>query len=288
MKILFVGVFDQSKRSTNTSQLLSFKRLGHSVVGYNYRQRAMITGRRQRDLHLYETIKNGSFDLIVFSKCNGVSLELFKKTKELTKTCLWFMDPLKTYDKEMRLKTKLVSYFCCDKANVLNVALEFNEHSYRVCEGYDEDVDKPHDVEKTHDVSFIGNLYGERLELINQIEKDVTIFTSAYGADHARAVSSSKINLNFCTDEGASDRVYKIMAAGGFLLTNDWEGRKEHFTNGRDCVIFKDTADLNKKIKYYLENPELTSMISKYGKDTVKSFSRVSWASKIVELSYGV
>ena len=40
MKILFVGVFDNNRRSTNTSQLLSFKRLGHEVVGYNYRQRA--------------------------------------------------------------------------------------------------------------------------------------------------------------------------------------------------------------------------------------------------------
>lgn len=288
MKILFVGVFDNNRRSTNTSQLLSFKRLGHEVVGYNYRQRAMLLGRRERDLHLYDTIGKGNFDLVVFSKCNGISIELFKKAKKYAKTCLWFMDPLQTYDKEMRLKTELVSYFCCDKRNVLNVALEFNKNSFHVCEGYDEDVDKPHDIDKKHDVSFIGNLYGDRMNIINQIDNDVTIFTSAYGSDHARAVSSSRINLNFCTDSGASDRVYKIMAAGGFLLSNDWDGRKKHFTNGRDCVIFKDAKDLNEKIKYYLENPELVNMISKYGHESVKSFSRTSWASKIVELSYGI
>ena len=121
-----------------------------------------------------------------------------------------------------------------------------------------------------------------------KINNDVTVITSAYGSDHARAVSSTRINLNFCTDEGASDRVYKVLAAGGFLLTNDWQGRKKHFTNGRDCVIFKDLDDLNDKIKYYLENPELVEMISKYGKETVKAFSRTSWASKIVELSHEV
>ena len=55
-----------------------------------------------------------------------------------------------------------------------------------------------------------------------------------------------------------------------------------------DCVIFKDAKDLNEKIKYYLENPELVNMISKYGHESVKSFSRTSWASKIVELSYGI
>ena len=30
----------------------------------------------------------------------------------------------------------------------LNVALEFNKNSFHVCEGYDEDVDKPHDIDK--------------------------------------------------------------------------------------------------------------------------------------------
>ena len=55
MKILFVGVFDNNRRSTNTSQLLSFKRLGHEVVGYNYRQRTMLLLLDERDLHLYDT-----------------------------------------------------------------------------------------------------------------------------------------------------------------------------------------------------------------------------------------
>lgn len=288
MKILFVGVFDSNRRSTNTSQLLSFKRLGHEVVGYNYRQRATILGRKGRDSHLLDSINKGDFDLVVFSKCNGVSLELFEESKKLSKTCLWFMDPLQTYDEEMRTKTRLVSYFCCDKAGVLEAALKLNNHSYLVCEGYDEDVDKQYDISKTHDVSFIGNLYGDRKNLIDKIDNNVAIFTSAYGSEHARVVSSSKINLNFCTDSGASDRVYKIMAAGGFLLSNDWEGRKKHFTNGRECVIFSNIEDLNKKIKYYLDNPQLISMISKCGQEVVKQFSRTNWASKIVELSHEI
>ena len=288
MKILFVGVFEIAKRSTNTSQLLAFKKKGHDVVGYNYREKALHIGRPARDEDLINTIQKGGFDLVVFSKCNRVAYEVFTKATEVTKTCLWFMDPLQTFDDEMRKKASLVSYFCCDKLNVLDEALKINKNSFHVCEGYDEYVDKPYDIEKTQDVSFIGNMYGSRTQWINKIEHDVTIYTSAYGADHARAVSSSRINLNFCTDEGASDRVYKIMAAGGFLLSNDWKGRKKHFTNGRDCVIFKDEEDLNEKIKYYLANPELAVMISKYGREAVKAFSRANWVSKIVELSYDV
>ncbi len=285
MRILFVGVFDTSRKSTNTSQLLAFKRLGHTVVGYNYRNRAMLVGSIQRDLHLIKTVKEGDFDLVVFSKCDSVSIECFQKIKPLTKTCLWFMDPLVTYNTDMRLKTKEVAYFCCDKKNVLEEALKINKNSYHVCEGYDQDVDKPHDVEKQYDVSFIGNIYGDRAETLKQITHPVKVIKGVYGSKHAMEVSKSRINLNFCTDEGASDRVYKVMAAGGFLLTNDWKDRNKHFTNGRHCVIFKDMEDLNKKIIYYLDNPELINMISKYGHQAVQKFNRLNWAKRIVELS---
>ena len=199
MKILFVGVFDTDRKSTNTSQLLSFKRLGHDVIGYNYRLRAMLTGRRERDINLYETILKGNFDLVVFSKCNGISLALFEKAKEITKTCLWFMDALVNYDKEMRVKTTLVDYFCCDKNNVLSIASELNENSYQVCEGYDEDVDKPHNVEKEYDISFIGQLHSDRTVFIDSIDQEVKVIGNAYGTQHAIEVSKSRINLNFCT-----------------------------------------------------------------------------------------
>jgi hypothetical protein len=286
MKILFVGVFDTNRRSTNTSQLLSFKRLGYEVTGYNYRQRALLSGRRARDLNLYETILKGKFDLVIFSKCNGISLALFEKAKELTKTCLWFMDALVNYDKEMRIKTTLVDYFCCDKKNVLSIASELNENSYQVCEGYDEDVDKPYELEKEYDISFIGSLHSDRTAFIDSIDQDVSVINNAYGSQHAMEVSKTRINLNFCTDAGASDRVYKIMAAGGLLMSNDWEGREEHFTDGQDCVIFENAEDLNNKINYYLQNPKVAEQVAKQGCETVKVFNRAGWASKIVELSH--
>jgi spore maturation protein CgeB len=288
MKILFVGVFDTNRQSTNTSQLLAFKVLGYDVVGYNYRAKAMQIGNQQRDQDLVQIIENRNFDLIVFSKCNVVSYEVFERATKKTKTCLWFMDPLPTYNEEMRRKTSLVSYFCCDKDNVLSEALKINKASFHACEGYDGSVDKPHDIEKQYDISFIGNVYGDRQKMINSIKYKVHLINNAYGSDHAKAVSRTKINLNFCTGDGASDRVYKILAAGGFLLSNDWTKRKEHLTNGRDIVIFDSVEDLNRKIIYYLDNPELRNQISEYGRQAVQKLDRLSWAKKIVEHSYEV
>jgi|TARA_R110001599_G_scaffold260063_1_gene460502 lipopolysaccharide biosynthesis glycosyltransferase len=284
MKILFVGVFDKTKESTNTSQLLAFKSNGHDVIGYNYRKKALLVGNKQRDLDLVKVIQDNNFDLVVFSKCNVVEYEVFEEATKITKTCLWFMDPLKSYTEKMRKKTSLVSYFCCDKLNVLEAAKKINKNSFQVCEGFDETVDKVVDIEKCLDISFIGNVYGNRLETLNNINHDVKVVNNVFGLNHAKQVSKSKINLNFCTNEGASDRVYKIMAAGGFLLTNDWIGRDKDFVDGKDLVLFKDSKDLNEKISFYLKNEIEREDIAASGNSCVQKFNRISWAKKIVEL----
>ena len=283
IKVLFVGVFDYNRRSTNTSQLLALKRIGVDVTGYNYRKKAVEIGNKKRDEHLIEVVKNNNYDLVIYSKCNQISEHVFNSNKLHAKTCLWFMDPLKTYDDEMRHKTKLVDYFCCDKENVLEEALKINPNSFHVCEGFDADVDKPQTVNKEYDVSFIGNVYGDRERWLENINKPVKVITSAYGKQHAIEVCKSKINLNFCTDDGASDRVYKIMAAGGLLFSNDWKNRKKYLTNGKDCVIFNSSTDLNEKIEYYLNNQEEAKRIAESGYKAVQQWNRIAWARKIIE-----
>ena len=284
MKILFVGVFDREGKSTNVSQILSLKKLDHEVSGYNYRQKAVLIGNEGRDKDLISTVKNRNFDLVIYSKCNVVSLETFREINKYTKTCLWFMDPLISYNQEIRSKTALVDYFCCDKENVLEEALKINNNSFHVCEGFDSNIEKPHNIEKQYDVSFIGNIYGDRADLLGKIKRPVEIISNAYGKKHAVEVSKSKINLNFCTSKGASDRVYKILAAAGFLLTDDWINRDKCFVDGEHCVIFDNIEDLNEKISYYLNNPKEAAKIASNGHKAVQKFNRLNWAKQIVGL----
>lgn len=284
MKVLFVGVFDTTKKSTNTSQLLLFSRMVHEVCGYNYRAKATVVGKKERDKHLMSIVVEGGFDLIVFSKCDCLSEGVFVESKKYAKTCLWFMDPITTYSENMKRKTGLVDYFCCDKESVLEVAQKINLNSFHIHEGFDSDVDRPHNLTKEHDVSFIGGVYGPRANLLNQINVPVRVINGVYGSKHAVEVSKSRINLNFCTDNDASDRVYKILATKGFLLSNDWYRRNKYFINGEDCVIFNDIKDLNKKIEYYLQNPELRRKIAHSGFKKVQQFNRINWAKRIIEL----
>ena len=194
------------------------------------------------------------------------------------------MDPLITYNKEMQIKTSLVDYFCCDKKDVLQLAKTINKNSYHVFEGFDSKNDFPIDCIKEHDVTFIGNIYGDRKDKLASITTKVNVVSNAFGRKHADVVSRSKINLNFCTSNGASDRVYKTLAAKGFLLTDDWEGRDEIFKDNQDLVIYKDIDDLNNKIEFYLDNWEQAEAIANHGYKTVQKFTRSSWAKRIIQL----
>jgi len=290
VKILFVGVFDAVGKSTNTSQLMAFKSLGHDVVGYNYRQKALAIGPIARDEHLCSLVEERNFDLVVFSKCNLLPLLVFEKITKKTKTCLWFMDPLSTLQQHPELleASSMVDYFCCDKKKVLNEVVKINKNSFHVCEGYDQAVEYPREIQKEYDVSFIGNLYGHRRELIDRVVSPVKVISNAFGPEHSINVGKSKINLNFCTDFGASDRVYKIMAAGGFLLSDDWEGRVENFVDNEHLVIYRDIEELNEKISYFLNNSEERQEIARKGLQGVKKFDRISWAKNIIDLSHAV
>ena len=285
MKILFIGVFDREGKSTNVSQILAFKSLGHEVVGYNYRQKAAILGNENRDKNLVSTIKNMNVDLVVYSKCNAVSIKAFKEINKITKTCLWFMDPLITYNQEMRDKTTAVDYFCCDKENVLTEALNLNTNSFQVYEGYNQNIDKPCEIAKKYDLSFIGNIYGNRQQIIKGVNHPIKIISNAFGYKHTEEVGKTKINLNICTSNGASDRVYKILAAKGFLLTDDWDGREKVFADKKDLVIYKNIDDLNEKIAFYLQNPEEATKIAESGYNCVQKYNRIEWAKKIIEHS---
>jgi len=272
-KVLFLATFNPG--STNISQLESLKKIGYSVHGYDYREDLQNTN------SLLQNIVG--LDVLLIAKGNTISnasiLE-FKKNNNC-KAIYWFPDAICNYTAEMKTRAEVCDISIFDKKNVLELD---NKESYHwVCEGFDDNVDYICDEEKEFDVSFIGDVsnWPHRQRMLANI-LDLKIVTDAYGTDHAKMVSKTKINLNVCTDDSASDRVYKVLAAGGFLLTDDWYGRElTGLVDGEDLVIYKNNKDLVDKIKFYLDNPDECNRISKNGNITVKKLNRLNWAKNI-------
>ena len=84
--------------------------------------------------------------------------------------------------------------------------------------------------------------------------------------------NQSKINLNITTktiQSGISQRVFDVLACGGFLISNYQEELFEFFTPGKDLEIFTDLEDLHEKIDFYLSHEAARKEIALCGYDTV-------------------
>lgn len=78
----------------------------------------------------------------------------------------------------------------------------------------------------------------------------------------------SKINLNITSktiQTGIPLRVFDVLGAGGFLITNYQQELMEYFEPGVDLVVYEDMDDLETKITYYLQHEEERQQIALNG-----------------------
>jgi spore maturation protein CgeB len=88
-----------------------------------------------------------------------------------------------------------------------------------------------------------------------------------------RVFRASRINLNFTIPNiksGIPLRVWDVLGAGGFLLTNYQAEIPLYFTEGEDLVCFDGIDDLKEKAAYYLAHEEERRRIAENGYRKVK------------------
>ncbi len=88
-----------------------------------------------------------------------------------------------------------------------------------------------------------------------------------------KIVRLSKINLNFTSKPirtGIPLRLWDILGAGGFVLTNYQSEIPEYFEVGKDLDIFASEEELVEKIRYYLEHEEEREEIARNGYQKAK------------------
>jgi len=147
-------------------------------------------------------------------------------------------------------------------------------------EGANPDLHRPYEIEKTVDVSFVGQCYGNRPKIIQEL-KDRGIHVEVYGYgwpngpltqhDMVRMYSKSKVNLGF-GEVGALQNTYclkgrdfEVPMSGGLYLTEYHPELARCYDLGSEIVTYVDTNDLAEKIQYLLSNPEQADVIRKAG-----------------------
>ena len=147
-------------------------------------------------------------------------------------------------------------------------------------EGANPEVHKPYDLDKTIDVSFVGQCYGNRPEIIQKLRTN-GIQVEAYGygwpdgplatQEMVKMYSRSKINLGFGGVAGHKDtfclkgRDFEIPMSGGLYLTEYHSELEKVFELEKEIATYSGFDDLVAKISYLLSNPEQSDIIRKNG-----------------------
>ena len=96
--------------------------------------------------------------------------------------------------------------------------------------------------------------------------------TPRYREDLPRVYYNTKININIfhaqCINS-ANPRVYDVLAAGGFLLTEYKPVLEEEFTLDHHLVCFHSPEELREKTEYYLAHEEEREAIARAGQQFV-------------------
>lgn len=124
-----------------------------------------------------------------------------------------------------------------------------------------------------------------RIHMLNRLAKQypVHLFTTSdpspllqvhthppvdYQTEMSEIFHDSKINLNITSpniESGIPLRVWDILSAGGFLLTDYRPEYDGLLKDGRDMVVFDGLEDLSRKVDYYLAHEEERCQIAENG-----------------------
>lgn len=137
-------------------------------------------------------------------------------------------------------------------------------------EGANPDVHRPYDEERIYDVSFVGQCYGNRPEIIARL-REAGVRVEAFGPgwpsgpltteEMVRTWSRSKINLGFGGVLGHKEtyclkgRDFEVPMSGGLYLTEHHDELIPFYEIGREIVTYSGFDDLLEKIRWLLREP---------------------------------
>lgn len=157
-------------------------------------------------------------------------------------------------------------------------------------EGANPEIHRPYDVEKTIDVSFVGQCYENRPAVIGAL-RGAGIRVEAFGPGWpsgplpteamVRTYSRSRINLGFGGVAGHREtyclkgRDFEVPMSGGLYLTEEYEELARFYEVGREIVTYSGVENLIGKIRWLLANPAEAEAIRTAGR--ARALREHSW-----------
>jgi spore maturation protein CgeB len=158
---------------------------------------------------------------------------------------------------------------------------------------------KPYDLSYEYDVTFVGQVYGERPKVVKYLRSegiDVRVWGQKWNhyvpsgdfpaevagsplpdQEMVKMYNRSRINLGFSAvwqEEETDERIlqvrlrdFEVPMSGGFYIVEYIEELEEFYKIGNEIVCYTSQEDLADKIRYYLDHEEERESIRRAGRE---------------------
>lgn len=289
-------------------------KLGFSIDNYLAKEKEKFNALVQRE---YNDIQP-EFVYVVQGRWMSIETLKMMKKKSFVSLYLWDMISLFPEMKEtFRLYDIIYSFDINDTKN-----LQKNGYNAKFKpSGYDSRIYYPLNTDRVIDVSFVGAMYHDRVKLLKKLIKELPdIKWEIYGeyapirlpfkwlrwrfsSEHKyfknKNISKEEVNLLYNKskivlsivrsnqEDGWSARLPEILGTCTFQITNYYPSVEREFEG---CLAtYKNSEQLVKIIKYYLNNMEIAKIMAKKGYDKVLNKYSDDALNKVVldDCSYG-
>lgn len=227
---------------------------------------------------------------------NYEDLAFFKNIDQI-ETIIWLFDDDKRYDETKKLTRQFDTVVTTIKyRHEQRLKLGFNSKLAQF--GVNHHIFSPINIERSRDVVFIGQNFGNRAQYINYLLRNkIKVETYGLGWRNGRIsqsqmleiLSSSKIVLNFSSSHDnphlkfIKGRIFEITAMGATLLTEKTEDLDDFFIDGEEYFSFQNENELLAKITTLLKDDALRTESSiKAQHKSLTRFTIDGYLSKII------
>jgi len=269
MTILYLGNWNPFVHSTEKLIKEAFEELGHEVITFDERS--------INAPQILKIAKETNADLFLFHKGTRWGFQLDQLRELLLRiTCkkaFWYFDPINNIPEREIWMEAIIPFV--DKGFLTN-GTWIKQQNYKnlvwLLQGCKKEPLGKKRKEYECDIAFTGSTYGPRGTFIEALQKRYgdrfKIFSDVFGDDFRDLCASAKIMVSpkFPSNDWFwSNRIYKTIGAGGFMLHPYCEGLKDHFIAGKEYEDYQSEEEFFMKIDYYLKNEKERKSIQKAG-----------------------
>jgi spore maturation protein CgeB len=127
-------------------------------------------------------------------------------------------------------------------------------------------------LEVTDNVAVYGGYWMKKSTIPDKVLKRIYKGEEIIGADLNRLFNASRIVLNASRTPGTHGlnmRFFEVPAAGSLLLTDTVPELEKHFAPDTHLVVYRDTAELKRRLRELLDLPEQLEAIRRAGQRLV-------------------